>query len=102
MRLLIIALVALLAALQYTLWISTGGISDERELQRGNAAQHFENDKLAERNRSLHAEVDDLKEGLEAVEERARSEMGMVKQSEVFYQIVDPTPRGNAVADESR
>ena len=101
MRLLIVGLVTLLAVLQYTLWFSSGGLADVAELEKANAAQIFANAKLEERNQSLTAEVDDLKQGLEAVEERARSEMGMVKQGEVFYQIVEPIERGPAVAADN-
>ena len=102
MRLLIVALVVLLGVLQYPLWFSPGGLSDVRKLEQANASQSFENDKLAERNQSLTAEVDDLKQGLEAVEERARSEMGMVKKGEIFYQIVAPIDGGSAMAAGGR
>ena len=100
MRLLIVGLVVLFGLLQYTLWVSPGGLTDVHELEKANGLQILANDKLDERNQSLTAEVDDLKQGLEGVEERARSEMGMVKQGEVFYQIVDRIERAPAVAVE--
>ncbi len=89
MRLLITILLVLLALLQYRLWFSPGGISDVNELNKTKRELIGENDRLGERNDSLAAEVIDLKHGLEAVEERARSDMGMVKSDEVFYQIID-------------
>lgn len=87
-KLLVLVLVVVLALLQYRLWFAGGGRPEVWELERAIQAQLAENDKLEERNRSLEAEVLDLKEGLEAVEERARSEMGMIKAGETFYQVI--------------
>ena len=89
MKRLILILVALLALLQYRLWFSPGGMSDVSELNKAKQAQVEENERLRERNAALAAEVIDLKHGLEAVEERARSDRGMVRSDEVFYQIID-------------
>lgn len=89
-RWLILILVALLIGTQYKLWVGRGSLAEVRELQRAVAAQREENERLAERNAALEAEVADLKQGLEAVEERARSELGMIKEDEVFHQIVEP------------
>lgn len=94
------ALAALLAglvlALQYPLWFGKGGWLKVRELDRQLAAQRATNDTLKARNDALDAEVRDLKQGLEAIEERARTELGMIRQDEVFYQVVTPPPTPRA------
>ena len=95
MKYLHIALLILLAGLQYRLWASHGSMPDVWRLEQIRDAQSKENRGLEERNQSLAAEVIDLKEGMEAVEERARSEMGMIEQGETFYQIVQ-APRAPA------
>ncbi len=82
-------LAALLLLLQYPLWFGTGGVLAIWNLHQEIAAQRAENGKLAERNRALGADVIDLKEGLAAIEERARVELGMIKKGETFYQVVD-------------
>ncbi len=87
MRWLALIFVVLIAALQYPMWLGKGGWLQVRELDRQVAAQHAANAKLKERNDALDAEVRDLKTGTEAIEERARSELGMVKHDEVFFQI---------------
>ena len=93
MKLTVFILVVLLALLQYRLWFSSGGVMDVKELERAKQELVDENGQLRERNASLAAEVVDLQHGLEAVEERARSEMGMIKSDEVFYQIIEtPAP----------
>jgi len=95
----IIALVLLLLLLwlQYKLWLQDGGIPEVIELQQEIEEVKAEVDKLQERNSSLDAEVKDLKKGLDAIEERARSEMGMIKQGEVYYQVIEPdNNQGNA------
>lgn len=73
--------------LQYSLWFGEGGVQDIRSLKKAIAVQQAENEKLAERNRVLEAEVNDLKTGLEAVEEHGRIDLGMVKQGETFYLV---------------
>ena len=93
MRYLVITLLVILALLQYRLWFSPGGLTDVNELEQTKQELSDENDQLRERNASLAAEVIDLQHGLEAVEERARSEMGMIKSNEVFYQIIDDPDR---------
>ena len=92
MKTLAIALTAVLAALQYPLWIGKGSWLKVWELDRSLEQQRSQNAKLKARNDALDAEVRDLKQGLEAVEERARFELGMIKKDETFYQIVIPTP----------
>jgi len=90
LRWVLLALVLVLAALQYRLWVGEGSLGEITVLRREIREQHLELERLRERNRALQAEVEDLKHGLEAIEERARSEMGMIKEGEVFYQIVEP------------
>lgn len=88
MKIIAIVLTGLLVLLQYRLWFGNSSIPQVRQLEKIRQEQIMENDVLRERNRSLTAEVLDLKTGLEAIEERARTEMGMIKQGETFYQIV--------------
>lgn len=89
MRLLTLFLVVLIAALQYPLWLGKGSWLRVWDLSRQIEQQKDANAKLKARNDSLDAEVRDLKQGYAAIEERARSELGMVKQDEVFYQVMD-------------
>jgi len=89
MRVLIAVLLALFLLLQYDLWVGEGSFATVWRLQNAVEAQRAENAALAERNRALEAEVTDLKQGLDAVEERARSELGMVRRGETFYRIVE-------------
>jgi cell division protein FtsB len=84
-------LLILLIALQVKLWTGQGGIREVWRLQHRVSEQKAENAKLKTRNETLQAEVDDLKHGDEAVEERARSELGLLKPGETFYQVVEPT-----------
>ena len=95
MRLVTILLILLLTALQYRLWTGNGSIPHVRSLEMAKSSQLEENIRLQERNRSLAAEVVDLKQGLDAIEERARSEMGMIKQDESFLQVIDLRPAGH-------
>lgn len=91
MRLVTLISLVLLALLQYRLWFGNGSMREVWQLQDDVAAQETENNRLLERNRSLAAEVLDLKQGEAAIEERARSEMGMIRRDEIFYQIMDYT-----------
>jgi cell division protein FtsB len=86
----VILLLILLALLQYKLWLGEGSIPEIWELKETLVRQRHKNQQLRERNLVLDAEVRDLKEGLEAVEERARLELGMIKEGEVFFQVVEP------------
>jgi cell division protein FtsB len=81
-------LVAILVALQYPLWLGKGGWVRVWELDRQLVAQKESTARLKARNDALDAEVRDLKQGTEALEERARMELGMIKRDEVFYQVV--------------
>ena len=88
MRSVTIILLVLFAVLQYRLWFGSGSLPDVKQLETTRDTIANENEKLIARNQTLAAEVMDLKHGKESVEERARSEMGMIKQTETFYQIV--------------
>jgi cell division protein FtsB len=93
MRVLLIVLAVLLTWLQYRLWFGQGGVRDTQALEARVESQAKENRGLQVRNERLAAEVENLKSGEAAVEERARSEMGMIKPGETFYRVVEtPTP----------
>jgi cell division protein FtsB len=92
LRWLAAVLLLLIAALQYPLWLGKGGWLSVRELDRQVAAQRDANAKLKLRNDTLDADVRDLKTGSEAIEERARSELGMVKHDEVLFQLQPAAP----------
>jgi cell division protein FtsB len=98
MKLLSLAFIALIAFLQYPLWVGKGSWLRVWEIDRQVRTQRETNRKLVLRNTSLDAEVRDLKQGLDAIEERARSELGMIKRDEMFFQILDnqrdTTPAG--------
>ncbi len=100
MRFINVLLVVFLCGVQATLWLGRGGIRDVARYDRELATQTARVEALRARNVALMAEVIDLKEGLEAIEELARSEMGMVKKDEVFYQIVAPTKMRAGVATD--
>ena len=89
MRPLALALTVLIALLQYPLWLGKGSWLQVWKVDRQLGAQREINLKLQARNAALDAEVRDLKQGLDAVEERARSELGMIKQDEIFFQVLD-------------
>lgn len=99
-KLLALLLLVLIAALQYRLWHGEGSWTSEQALVQQVAEQKAENAKLRQRNAALIAEVEDLKHGEAAVEERARSEMGMIKPGETFYRVVEPASAGADVAPE--
>jgi len=93
MKWLILTLSVLLLGLQYRLWVGEGSLADVVRLSDGIEVQVQENDRLRERNRILATEVDGLKSGLDAVEERAREDLGMIKPGETFFMVVEPTER---------
>ena len=99
MRWLTLALVALLVLLQYPLWFGKGGWLKVWDYDRQLAQQREANRKLETRNGGLDAEVRDLKQGYEAIEERARFELGMIKQDEVFVQIPERLAGSRPVAE---
>jgi len=82
-------LVGILVGLQYPLWLGDGGVLAYWKLRQEIDAQKSENETLRERNAALEAEVRDLKEGHEALEERARSELGLIRRGETFYQLIE-------------
>ncbi len=86
---LFVLLVLILAGLQYRLWVGDGSLAQVQALQQQIAEQQAENEQLLERNRILEAEVLELKQGTETVEERARHELGMVKEGETLYQLAE-------------
>ena len=90
----ILALLLILFALQARLWLGEGGWPAAKELQQTVSDQRAENARLQQRNDALSAEVEDLKSGETAVEERARSELGMIKPGETFYRVVEPHVTG--------
>lgn len=89
MKFILGVLVVLLLMLQFKLWFGDGNMFEVWRLRSAVEVQQNENAQLREKNEALAAEVNDLKQGLEAVEERARRELGMVKEGETFYQIVE-------------
>ena len=82
-----------ITAIQYPLWLGKGGWLRVHHLDQQLDEQRLVNEKLALRNATLNADVLDLKNGLDAIEERARSELGMIKSDEVFFQVLDPKPQ---------
>jgi cell division protein FtsB len=86
------ALATLVLALQYPLWLGKGSFMRVWELDRALVQQRDINAKLKARNDALDAEVRDLKQGLEAIEEHARFDLGMIRKDEIFYQVVEPRP----------
>ena len=89
MRLLALALAGLILLIQYPLWLGKGGLLRVWEVESRIRAQRETNRQLQARNQALDAEVRDLKVGLDAIEERARSELGMIRQNEIFFQLID-------------
>ena len=87
MKILAAILLFLFLLLQYDLWVGDGSMATVHHLQQAVQKQTQENAELKQRNAALAADVQDLKQGLEAVEERARSELGMIKKGETFIQV---------------
>lgn len=86
---LFVVLLLLLGGLQYRLWVGEGSLAQVNSLNKQIADQQGENERLLERNRILEAEVLELKQGMETVEERARQELGMVKEGETLFQLIE-------------
>ncbi len=95
-RLLIAVLLLVLVALQYRLWIGEGSLAEVNALKHQLAGQQQKLADLRERNAALRAEVDDLKQGLDAIEARARSELGMIREGETYFQMIE----SNGTPDE--
>lgn len=90
LRIVLVLLLVLLAWLQYRLWFGNGGEREVSQLQAQVKQQQRDNTGLQQRNDALAAEVEDLKSGEAAVEERARNELGMIKPGETFYRVIEP------------
>lgn len=93
MRLLVLLLLVLLGALQHRLWLGQHSVMDYWAHQTELGKIELQNAELFKRNHLLKADVTDLQIGLEAIEERARNELGLIKQDEVFFRIVTPMER---------
>ncbi|WP_130618239.1 cell division protein FtsB [Dyella amyloliquefaciens] len=91
-------LIVLLIALQMKLWHGNGGVREVETLRAAVKKQGEDNDKLQQRNQALGADVDDLKHGEQAVEARARAELGLIKPGETFYQVVEKPGANQAPA----
>ncbi len=96
MRILALILAAFIILLQYPLWLGKGGWLRVWSLDQQVQEQKEANARLSRRNGALDAEVRDLKQGFEAIEERARYELGLIKQDEIFFQVVPPSPAPGA------
>jgi cell division protein FtsB len=92
MKWLAFSLLAVVLALQYRLWLSSDGVREVSRLSEAVDRQKAENEELVARNQQMVAEVADLKAGMTAIEERARSELGMIGRNETFYQVVPARP----------
>lgn len=90
MRLILLSLAALLLLIQYPLWLGKGGWLRVWDLDKQVSAAQEKNEQLIERNAKLNSEVQDLRDGTGAVEERARYELGMIKGDEIFVQVLEP------------
>jgi cell division protein FtsB len=100
MKYLAAALLVLLVLLQYRLWFGDGGLREVHRLRQEIAAQRLDNEALRERNRTLAAEVQDLKKGTVAIEERARTDLGMIGKGETFFQVVEDEKRSDVASDD--
>jgi len=89
MKLLLAGLLVLFITLQVSLWVGEGSLAEVHQLQQKIEKQQAENKRLSERNAALEAEVRDFKQGLGAIEERARNELGMIKKDETFFQVIE-------------
>ena len=101
MVVLLLVLAALLAFLQWRLWFGHGGAGEVQDLSSQVERQARDNGGLRQRNAEVAAEVEDLKSGEAAVEERARSELGMIKPGETFYRVVEPTSGSTTTSADS-
>ncbi|AOW76420.1 cell division protein FtsB [Colwellia sp. PAMC 20917] len=88
MRAITVLLLVFLMLLQYRLWFGKNSVPDYLALEQEVQRQVADNDKLKQRNKLLYADTDDLKSGVEAIEERARNELGMIKENETFFRLI--------------
>lgn len=98
LRWIALILIALLIGLQLKLWSSSGGMREVESLRASLAEQSKDNDRLRLRNQALEADVADLRNGEQAVEARARAELGLIKSGETFYQVVEPPAAASAAS----
>jgi cell division protein FtsB len=89
MKWLLGVLIVLLVVLQYRLWIGEGSLAHAHRLENEVKLQKAENERMQERNRIMDVEVEELKSGLDTIEERARNDIGLIKKDETFFMIVD-------------
>lgn len=92
MRWLLVVLTLIFLSLQYRLWVGEGSLAQKQVLQHKVETQQQKNQVQLERNKILASDVSNLKDGLESVEERARTDLGMIKEGETFYMVVDKEP----------
>ncbi len=92
MKYLAAALLTMIILLQYPLWLGKAGWLKVRQLEQNVTAAHEQNLELQNRNTVLFAEINDLKQGTDAIEERARSDLGMIKKNEILFQIIESSP----------
>jgi cell division protein FtsB len=88
MRAITVLLLVFLMLLQHRLWFGKNSVPDYLALEQEVQRQIADNDKLKQRNKLLYADTDDLKSGVEAIEERARNELGMIKENETFFRVI--------------
>lgn len=93
MKIIILVLLVFFILLQHRLWFGKNSVPDYLSLESNIKQQRLDNDKLIKRNKVLYADTDDLKSGLDGIEERARNELGMIKENETFFRVV--TPKNN-------
>lgn len=102
MRWLLVILLVFLAGLQFRLWVGEGSLAHRAELNRQLGEQESENQALRERNALIATDVESLKTNLNAIEEKARADLGMIKQGETFYLVVDKNPPGSSSKDSDQ
>jgi cell division protein FtsB len=95
LQLVFAVLLVVLLGLQYRLWVGEGSLAEVATLKRQLSQQRSELHDLKERNATLQAEVDDLKQGLAAIEARARSELGLIREGETYFQLLEPEDTSN-------
>ena len=102
MRWLLVILLVLFAGLQFRLWVGEGSLAHRAELNRQLEQQELENQTLRERNALIATDVESLKTNLNAIEEKARADLGMIKQGETFYLVIDKNQPGSISKDSSQ
>ena len=100
MRWLLVILLVLLSGLQYRLWVGEGSLAHRAELNRQLQDQEHENSALRKRNALIATDVQSLKSNLNAIEEKARADLGMIKQGETFYLVVDKEQKNPGSGDK--